>query len=93
MHNLTDLTAATTNREKQRVKSQNMFVYCQLMLDIYENQPCILAILRASSKNAEKWFKIGQETQTITRAEKLAEVTINKIVIRILYEDQKKMQE
>ena len=89
----TEATAATMKGQKQEIESQSLLNARQLELEIERNQLGNLGILKATSGNTVKRWKMRQETRAITRAGKLAEAAIKQIATQKLQTEKEKMRE
>ena len=88
-----DAAAATMGRQEQEAGSQSLLTTRHLELEIEGNQLGNPGVLRATSGNAAKRWKMRQETRAATRAGKSAEAAIKQIATQKLQTEKERMRE
>ena len=89
----TEATAATMEGQEQEVGSQSLLIARQLELEIERNQLGNPGVLKATSGNTAKRWKMRQETRATTRAGKSAEAAIKQIATQKLQTEKERMRE
>lgn len=92
-YDASDATDATTEGQEQEAGSQSLQITRQLELEIEKNQLGNPGVLKATSGNAAKRWKMRQETQTTTRAGKSAEAAIKQIATQKFQTEKERMRE
>ena len=89
----TNVTNATTGRQKQEARRQNLQIMSQSELETKENDLGNPRILKAASKNAAKRWEMRQKTRATTGAEKSAGAAIKQIATQKFQAEKERMQE
>lgn len=92
-YNATDATDTTTEGQEQEAGRQSRQIMGQPELETEEIGLGNLGVLKATSGNAAKRWKMRQETRATTRAGKSAEAAIKQIATQKLQAEKEKMRE
>ena len=89
----TNVTNAITGGQKQEARRQSLQIMGQSELETEENNLGSPGVLKATSRNAAKRWKMKQETRARIRAGKLVGAAIKQIATQKFQAEKEKMQE
>ena len=92
-YNASDATDTTTGGQEQEAGRQSRQIMGQSELQTEENDLGNPRVLKATSRNAAKRWKMRQETRATTRAGKSAEAAIKQIATQKLQAEKERMRE